>query len=197
MTHQNPTDAELLAALKNSEQHEVALKGLFFNDTWRQSVRRYVEKNRGNEQEAIEVFHDALTALSLNIRSGKFEERATLYTYFMGIVKIKWLSKLKQKQRHISFETIEYTLEDEQNVETELANQELSSWLDEILKNIGEPCRTVLMMYMERYSNAEIAQKLGLSSTNAAKTKCYECRQKLQKYLEKHPKWLKILRGDK
>jgi RNA polymerase sigma factor (sigma-70 family) len=195
MTPQNLTDTALLAALKNPERHEAALKGLFFDTTWRQAVRHYVKKNSGTEEEAIEIFHDALIALSLNIRSGKFEERSTLFTYFVGIAKIKWLTKLKQKRQHTPFESIEYAWEEGQNAETELANQELNEQLDKVLKNIGEPCRTVLMLYMERYTNAEIAQKLDLSSPNAAKTKCYECRQKLGKYLEKHPKWLNILRG--
>jgi RNA polymerase sigma factor (sigma-70 family) len=196
MTPQNPTDADLIAAIQGTrEAREKALQTLFQTGIWQQIVVRYVQQHGGSEQDGKDVFQDTMILFDRNIRSNTFEGRASLQTYFVGIAKWRWLAVQRQRKNLVELDTAEHIKEAVQSPENQMISDEKRLLFDESLAQLGKRCQALLGLVRLEYSMKEIADALELSSPEMAKKNAYECRMKFRAYLEKHPKLLKILRG--
>ena len=60
-------------------------------------VKRYVQKNSGNEQEAKDVYQEAFVAMWRNIKDNKFsaESETAINGYLFQIAKYKWLDQVR------------------------------------------------------------------------------------------------------
>ena len=61
-------------------------------------VELYVQKNNGSQEEAKDIFQDAVACLYQNLRMGKFKGDSSVKTYVHAIAKRLWLSQLRKKK---------------------------------------------------------------------------------------------------
>ena len=176
------TDREIIVGLKSGESYAVKYLAKEFLPV----ISYFISKNNGNEEDAKDVFQDALFIIIEKIHNNDFILQGALSTYLFAICKHLWLIELdKQKAaknyklRHL-VDSIELdSSEHGDSVFYENVFRECFSELDEISQKI-------LKMYWMDISPAEIAEKLGFSYGYVRKKKS-ECMKELKNRIMEHP----------
>lgn len=190
------TDEQFIRAIRGPDhERDAALRHWFADLSLRKQVCAYVMRHQGNAQDAEDVYAETLIIFDRLIRNGKFEERASLRTFFLRIARWQWVTMRRKNQRLSAWDD---ALENEagQDLEREFLHLEKEQLLEKLLAQLGERCQKVLTLYRLRYSMREIAGIAGLSSEEMATKTAHECRGKLKKLIQQESEWSDLLRHE-
>lgn len=184
------SDEHLIKMITGSEaEREMAMRYIFHSQIWKNMVSYYIVQNNGNEQDAEDVFQEAIILFDRNLRLGTYKGQCSLKTYFMAIAKWYWLGQLRKKKPQQEFSVLQYDSMEE-SVEVQMINQEKKKFLSKALEMLGNRCKNMLELYKLHYSMQEIADHFSFSSSDMAKRETYRCRMKLRDFFENNPEWL-------
>ena len=176
-------DSKLLDAIRNGD--EEALVELFRQN--RRPVTSLVTRNQGSEDDAEDVFQEAMVVLWERVRSGSFEYQAKLSTFIYATAKNIWFRRLARHRRelHTSEEALDVATSDATPLE-ELEQNERVLAVQKAMEQMGNPCRDLLLLfYWEERSMEEIAVKLGFANADTVKSKKYQCKKSLELLVRK------------
>ncbi|HJX71738.1 MAG TPA: sigma factor, partial [Bacteroidales bacterium] len=78
----------------------------FIYRTYYPSVRAFIMKSRGNEQDAKDVFQDSVMAIIRNLSENKLKGSNTLFqTYHQAICRHIWYNQLRLREKEVLQET--------------------------------------------------------------------------------------------
>lgn len=136
-------------------------------------MTKLVISNSGTEEEARDVYQDALIVFWQKATSGNLVLTSKMSTFIYSICQNLWRKELDRKRR-LSNE------EKDSSVELDLDTAEKEKIIAKCIDQLGETCKKVLMYYyFDEMSMQDIADKLGFANTDTAKTKKYKCKKKL------------------
>ncbi len=136
-------------------------------------MTKLVISNSGTEEEARDIYQDALIVFWQKAASGNLVLTSKMSTFIYSICQNLWRKELDRKRR-LSNEEKDSPVE----LDTETAEKE--KIVARCIEQLGETCKKVLMYYyFEEMSMQDIADKLGFANTDTAKTKKYKCKKKL------------------
>jgi RNA polymerase sigma factor (sigma-70 family) len=141
-------------------------------------MTKLVVTNSGTEDEARDIYQDALVVFWQKSRSGNLVLTSKISTYIYSICQNLWRKELDRKKR--------LSNEEKDSPETlDLDGPERERIIAKCMEQLGETCRKVLMYYyFDEMSMQEIADSLGFANTDTAKTKKYKCKQKLDELVK-------------
>jgi DNA-directed RNA polymerase specialized sigma24 family protein len=189
------SDAEIVEYLQSTDDvlRKQAMYALFTNTDLQKKVFKYVLDRTKDIEIAKEVFQFALETFEKQVRSNKFEARASIHTYIVGIVKWHLLNERRKQGRFKGFDPNLHGVPDSvQAVEYDIIAAERLKILYEIIARLGERCTTLLPRWAQNAKPEDIAQEFGFSSADMAKKETYRCRVKLKAFVDERP-WLKDL----
>jgi RNA polymerase sigma factor (sigma-70 family) len=167
-------DFEIVELIKKGD--EQALEHLYRKHY--RMMARLITRNRGSEDDAKDVFQDALIILWEKVRLGKFELSSKLSTYLYSVCQNLWHKELNRKQRHVSQEHDVAEVQDNDR-------QERIAIVNKCLQQLKPDCRQILMYYyFDQLPMTEIAEKMEFANADSAKTKKYKCKQELDKLIK-------------
>jgi RNA polymerase sigma factor (sigma-70 family) len=141
-------------------------------------MTKLVITNSGTEEEARDVYQDALIVFWQKARSGNLVLTSKISTYIYSICQNLWRKELDRKKR-LSNEEKDSPV----SIDTDTAEKE--KIIARCMDQLGETCKKVLMYYyFEEMSMQDIAEKLGFANTDTAKTKKYKCKKKLDELVK-------------
>ncbi len=141
-------------------------------------MTKMVISNSGSEQEAKDIYQDALVVFWQKAVSGNLVLTSKISTYIYSICQNLWRKELDRKKRLTNEEkdSIEYAQHDK---------QERAKIINKCIHQLGDTCRKILMYYyFDGLSMQDIADQLGFANTNTAKTKKYKCKKKLDELVK-------------
>jgi len=151
-------------------------------------IAKWIRANGGDEQEAADIFQEAVVVLFEKSRSGEFRLSCRIGTYLFAVGKHLWFKRLQaiRKQPGSLPETAggedgtAGTWEDDLQVHRE--REMHYEQLDEALVRLGEPCSSLLKaFYHQDRSMQEIAAEFGYTNPDNAKTQKYKCLTRLRR----------------
>lgn len=147
-------------------------------------VLQLVLANNGNEDDAKDIFQEAVIVLYNKVKSGGFELNSKLKTFIYSVCRRLWLKRLSQKSRNISSDLTDF--ENIEAVEEDIARHEEKDahfkQMEYALQQLGEPCKTIIEdYYIQNRSMQDISEKFGYTNADNAKTQKYKCLQRLKK----------------
>ncbi|GAB4034042.1 RNA polymerase sigma factor [Spirosoma jeollabukense] len=178
------TDDELLLGLADGSDD--ALSQLYRR--YFPMVLHFVTSNSGNEDDAKDIYQEALIVLYEKVRSGSLELHCQLKTYLYSIGRRLWLKQLAQRSRFV-VRDVETPASDEMAVDQlnddlidhEERDRQFTLMADS-LGRLGEPCRTLLDdFYIQHLSMQDITEKFGYTNADNAKTQKYKCLMRLKR----------------
>ncbi len=141
-------------------------------------MTKLVITNSGTEDEARDVYQDALIVFWQKATSGNLVMTAKISTYIFSICQNLWRKELDRKKRLTNEEKDTAVSFDNDAAEREKI-------IAKCINQLGETCKKVLMYYyFEEMSMQDIADKLGFANTDTAKTKKYKCKKKLDELVK-------------
>lgn len=149
------------------------------------SVAYMITNNSGTQEEARDIFQEAVMVLYDKITHQNFELNCKLNTFLYAVSRRLWLKQLSRRG-HTSNTTDISDFEDILKVEDDIQqHQELENkfeQMEEAMNQLGEPCKTLLQdFYIGNLSMQDITEKFGYTNSDNAKTQKYKCLQRLKK----------------
>lgn len=144
-----------------------------------QGIKRY----RLKEADAIDVYSDAIIALSLQIEAGKFKGNSKISTYLFSIFSNRCRNKIRD------LKTYKFTFADEipdlpdraRSMLHKLIEHESVKQLEAYLDEIGDTCKQILLLReYHGYNFEEIAEKIGFKTAQSVSSRKYRCMEKLK-----------------
>jgi len=167
-------DQEILDRIKKGD--ESALDFLY-KKNYKMMVNMII-KNNGTEEEAKDVYQEALLAFWQKAASGRLEMTSKISTYIYSICQNLWRKELDRKSR-LRNEEKDGSVTDGHD------EQERVRIINQCINELGETCKKILFyFYYDDYSMEEIAEKLGFANADTAKTKKYKCKKELDKLIK-------------
>ncbi|MDH5365434.1 MAG: sigma-70 family RNA polymerase sigma factor [Cyclobacteriaceae bacterium] len=169
--------------MKDSEVFEKICKGdekalEYLYKKYYKMMTKVVLSNSGTEDEAKDIYQDALVVFWQKATSGKLTLTSKMSTYIYSICLNLWRKELDRKKRLTNEEQDSPVYLDDDR-------QERAKIISECLQQLDDTCRKVLTYYyFENLSMQDIADKLGFANTNTAKTKKYKCKKKLDELIK-------------
>lgn len=135
-------------------------------------------KNSGTEQEAKDIYQDALIVFWQKVISNKLVLSSKISTYLYSVCLNLWRKELERKSKLSNEEkdAVEY-LDQE--------SKERSYIIRNCIEQLGDTCKKILMYYyFDDMSMQDIADKLGMANTETVKTKKYKCKKRLDSLIK-------------
>ena len=160
------------------------------------TIKYLIRNNAGLEEDAEDVFQEALYVILVKIKDDKFELNSSFLTYLYSISRNIWLQRLKRKRitdknkdslvqyLNIPDEEPEFHVEYEEKYEAFLRQFEY----------LSDDCKKLMHLFLTKMSTKEIADAMGYKSEFYAKTKKYLCKEALKKLVEKDPELKGIIK---
>jgi RNA polymerase sigma factor (sigma-70 family) len=178
--------------LNTTTQDETLLQGLINNNNeciaviYKENypmVHSLVVKNSGDDDEAKDIFQEAVVVLFEKAKQPGFVLTCKISTYLYAVARRLWLKKLQNNNyKKPIADHIEETVAVEDDVEFH-ENQNLQlEQMNEALLKIGEPCKSLLeAYYFNKQQMQAIAAQFGYTNAENAKNQKYKCLVRLKK----------------
>ncbi|MEQ8715321.1 MAG: RNA polymerase sigma factor [Cyclobacteriaceae bacterium] len=163
-------DSEILTRISKGDEKTLD----YLYKKYYRMMTRIVLSNNGTEDEAKDIYQEALLAFWQKAISGKLVLTSKISTFIYSICLNLWRKELDRKGRFSDEE-----MKDE-GIHPEHDKNEKVRIINECINELGDTCRKILTYYyFDGMSMTDIAEKLGFANTDTAKTKKYKCKKKL------------------
>lgn len=176
---QSTNDDILISRIASGDR--VAMQVLFARHHVR--VYRFVLRLVRNEATAEDLISEVF--LDVWRQAGKFEGRAAVSTWILGIARFKALSSMRRKpELELDDETAESIEDHADNPETELAKKDKGAQLRQALTRLSNEHREIIdLVYYHEKSVEEVAGIIGIPEATV-KTRMFYARKKLSELLK-------------
>lgn len=167
-------DSEILE--KISKGDERALDYLY--SKYYKMMTNIILSNSGSEQEAKDVYQDALIVFWQKVISHQLVLTSKISTYLYSVCLNLWRKELERKSRLSNEEKDDVAYIDQES-------DERSRIIRDCIGKLGDTCKNILMYYyFDDMSMQDIADKLGMANTETVKTKKYKCKKRLDSLIK-------------
>lgn len=180
-------DRDIIAGIQAGGLSRDRALNLLYRSHWGY-IHQGMSKFNITLEEAISAYDDAILGLMIQVNKKQFQERAKLSSYLYQIFRNKCIDQHKknQKRLEIAWEEAFPNLTDKSvHFLQEIIGKESWDIASNLIKQLGEKCRQILMLAAEGYRPAEIAQQLGLKNAQTAKSRKYKCVKRFRQLIEK------------
>lgn len=162
-------------------------------------IRYLVMNNSGKEEDAEDLFQDALMAVFKNIKESSLDLNCSFNTYLYSVGRNLWLQKLKERKNfRLHFDDVENYVDFSEHETEQLHIEEMEKLrlYQQHFLTLSSDCQKVLLLFMKKYSLKQIAEEMGYKTEKYAKTRKYLCKEELKKRIINDPKCHKFLSDD-
>jgi len=155
----------------------------------RPEVIRQLRRNKISEEEAEDIFSDALFVVYKQAMAGQLTLSSSFAAYLLGVsnnLYLKWYNRNKIKERVTNQAAAVYG--DEVPLADDIMEEALvQQRIQKLLLKITASCRQVIQLFWEGESYNEIMKLMGFGSEGYARKRKHECQKKLEALMEKDP----------
>lgn len=157
-------------------------------------ILSYVTRNSGNENDAEDIFQDALISLYQFLKKEEtLHLRCSIHTYFYSICRNLWISKLRRAGKVSCCGKInEIALELEPSILEDVEVKEQEQLYRKHLLSLNCKCKNILFLFFEGKSMKEISKLTNYSEGYVRKRK-FECKEYLIQLIENDPMYKELM----
>ncbi len=180
---QTISDHILLDKLKTEDSSSFELLYKFYFPT----IASYIKQNLGNNEDAEDIFQEAIIVLLQKVRQPDFILTSSLKTYLYAVAKNLWLKRLRDnkiKTVDNELRLITYRAETESiEIEPEKSKEEkVENWLLKITRN----CQNILKaLFFYEVPMDSLMVKMGWKNKHTASNQKHKCIQQIKNVKEK------------
>lgn len=148
-------------------------------------ILHLVTNNSGTEQDAEDVFQEAMVVLHRNFLRKDFHLSVKIKTYLYSVCRNIWYNELKKRKNN------DFDFDDFENyifvpdAERYSFKEEIIGKMEAAMKTLGDKCQQILtLFYYKKQSMADIAASLEYTNADNVKNQKYKCLQQLKSKLK-------------
>ncbi|HSH53301.1 MAG TPA: sigma-70 family RNA polymerase sigma factor [Bacteroidales bacterium] len=168
-------------------QDKTILKAIYY--THFPSVKRLIEDNTGSEQDAKDIFQDALIIIYRKIKAGNLTIHTSFKAYIFAACRKLWLKELLARNENMENLAIffEYQNTPDINIDEYTKHKQYQLY-QKHFNRLGIECQKTLKLFFKEKPFKEIAKKLG-TSYDYIRTKKSRCMNRLIRYIKEDPEY--------
>lgn len=175
------SDKKLIEGIRKGDDKSVN----YLYDSFFDTIKSYVLKNTGSEDDAYDIFQDALMVLFKKIQLNNLAENTDVKGYIFGISKNLWHEHLRKNRKKIE---VDKELSDEFDP-SNLLDTPLEQIVQRSFLKLKPECQEVLNMVIKGDDYSDIARKMNYKSEDYARRKKYLCKEVLIKIVKADPEF--------
>jgi len=145
-------------------------------------VLNLVLTNSGNEQDAKDVYQEAIIHFYERLQQVEFVLACKIKTYLYAVSKRLWLKRLAEQKKQLRMGDEDSFVGIEQEIVDLESKEKNFHAMDKALLTLGEPCRTIVEdYYLRSLTMDDIKEKFGYTNADNAKNQKYKCLQRLKR----------------
>ena len=153
-------------------------------------IRSFILQNSGNEEDAKDVFQEAIIAIFKKSTEFDFEITSSFKTFLYSICRQLWLKQLRNRKIHLNniveiTEKIEMDNEADEALEDSLEKRLFRKYFNQLNKE----CQKLLRLSMQKVQAKDIARLMGYSEQFVRNRK-YRCKGMLAKLIKSDPEYI-------
>lgn len=142
-------------------------------------VIAYIKNNSGSEEDAKDIFQEAVMVLFHKTRSGDIALSSTFQAYLLGVCRLLWLKQLgKNKSREVTFSDFPELPADD-DLQEAIFRREQRRFYKKHLSSLSERCQKMMELFFQKMKMTDIAQAMGFDNENVAKKEKSKCQKRL------------------
>lgn len=170
------SDQELLNGLISRD--EKVLKK--FYSLYYQHVRQFVRSNNGSDEDARDLFQDAMLVLYQKAKDHKFKLTCSPGTYLYSVSRFLWLKELaKRKWTSTRYVEMEDVIDTDDDIGILNEKNERLIFFRKCFEKLPEDCKKVLGLFTKGLSIAQITGIMGYGSEQYTRNRRYRCKATL------------------
>lgn len=150
------------------------------------SVKNFILKNNGNEDDAKDIFQETIIVLLEKVPKDDFNLTSSLKTFIFAISSNLWLKCLRDSNKMVKTEVGVYEkyLIDYEEVETDVSHANTNR-LIKVFKVMTNKCITLLKaMFYDEKNIETITKDYGYTNKHNAQNQKYKCLEQARKGVE-------------
>lgn len=152
-------------------------------------VQHFILKNSGNEEDAQDVFQEAIMIIYTNAQKKDFALTASFYTYLHAICRNIWLRHLKEKRKLSVTFSANWEYFTEAEFENTLMEEEQFSLYWKKFRALGQDCQKLLDLFFQGESMQDIMREMGYGSEGYARKRKFQCKERLLEMITTDPEF--------
>jgi RNA polymerase sigma factor (sigma-70 family) len=177
------SDIEIIQLIRGRQHHQAI--GRLYAEFPR--IRQLVRRKGGGTNDAHDVFQEAIVIFCRRAADPSFQLTSSIGTYLYSVCRHLWKDMQRKQKRQVLLDDMhEVGNEITETVQEHWAREEKYGYLDQVLKQIDARCRQIFQLYyFEKRSMQQVAQQVGFSGEESAKTQKYKCMEQARKLAQK------------
>ncbi len=147
-------------------------------------VRKFILQNKGQQQDAEDIFQKALIQITVRYQKEKFEIKSSFEAYLFTSCKNLWRKELKKLKNRVTNDHIIELVPEERDMALTILEQKRWELFTEKLDLISENCKKVLTLFFNNTSYKDIVKKMGYNSETVARQRVFKCKAKLSEHIK-------------
>ncbi len=179
----------ILDGVKNSENEILR----YVYQKYYPEIRFFVIRNSGTDEDAKDVFQEALIVIYKKLKNEKLELRCSFKTYLYSVSRIVWLRSLENRKIHtseLSENQIHIELDD--GLEGMLEEQIRYKLYQKHFLSLHVDCQEILKLFLKKVPMREIQSRMNLKSEKYVKKRKYQCKEILVKRIQNDPNYKQL-----
>jgi RNA polymerase sigma factor (sigma-70 family) len=142
-------------------------------------ITKFICMNNGDEDEAKDIFQDAVVSLFTTVKMGKYDIEKDVNGFLFFVSRNLWINYVKKRGRQLDISKMQMPQFQESQMAV-MISDEKKVLIDQFLEKAGTRCKQVLKYVIyDDLSMKEIAKLMNFASEAVAKTTHHRCKQKL------------------
>ncbi len=171
------SDEEIVSGIL---RNDITVLEYFYSEHYR-SVRHYVISNSGTEEDAKDIFQEALVVFYRKLKDPAFTLTSSSGTFIYAIAKLMWLKELSVKARRKLdvADSLDAIFDSDDNILELIEQNERLRLYREKFEELSDDCKRVLHLFLNNIPIREITRLMGYSSEQHTKNRRFRCKKSL------------------
>lgn len=179
------SDEQILNSIKKGGDNKVLT---YLYKTYFPRVKKLVVSNCGKQEDAEDIFQEAIVAFYKHVTMERFKEEYEIGAFIYTVARNLWINQAKRKKINLPVEDNKEIPAEYTNALDSIISNERELLVKNIINQLGERCKELLTHTIyHKLSMKEVCEKMGFSTEDGAKTKNYKCKQRLIELMKKNP----------
>jgi DNA-directed RNA polymerase specialized sigma24 family protein len=195
------SDKAILIGIKNRKDYILE----YLYTEYFPHVQRIVLKNEGNEQDARDLFQEALIIIFTRLKGGDLTIKTSFHSFFIALCRFIWFRE-KGISSPYQEKIVDESHQQDQSVDIveeihgEKAYMEYHGNRNEKIfqrnyRKLRRDCKRVLKMFFKKKSFDEITSRMKYTNEQYARRKKYLCMQSLMKMINDDPEYIEAVKN--
>ncbi len=172
------SDKKLLEGIKKGDEKSVN----YLYNSFFETIKSFILSNTGTEDDAYDIFQDALMVLFKKIRQNNISESTDVKGFIFSVSKNLWYEQLRRKKKTIDPPDTYDEIDISELLDTPLEQIAQRSFL-----KLKPECQKVINLYIKGKDYSEIAELMSYKSAEYARRKKYLCKEALLEIIRNDP----------